>query len=73
LKAKADKFDKLMAKQMEKVRANKGKLPPVSKPGVAKAPGAARQARYAEDRQAMRNGDKDATQRVVDSFFQTSK
>lgn len=33
---KADKYDKLMAQQMEKVRAGK-KLPPVSKPGVPQA------------------------------------
>lgn len=44
LKAKADKFDKLMAKQMERVRAGK-QLPPVSKPGVAKGPDQNRQAR----------------------------
>lgn len=45
LQVKAEKFDRIMAKQMEKVRAGKGKLPPVSKPGVAKGPEASRKAK----------------------------
>lgn len=45
LEAKAAKFDKIMAKQMERVRAGKGKLPPVAKPGVAKGPEASRKAK----------------------------
>jgi hypothetical protein len=72
-KAKADKYDALMAKQMEKVRAARGKPPVTAKPGTAGAPGAARQAQYAQDREAMRQGDKDATARVLDSFFTNPK
>lgn len=71
-KAKADQLDRLNAKKMEKVRAAK-ELPRVSKPGTAQAPGAVRQNQYASDRDAMRRGDKDATQRVVDSFFQPKR
>lgn len=66
LKAKADKYDKLMAKQMERVRQAKDKkLPPVSKPGVAKSPTAVRASQYQADREAMRRGDKDAELRVL--------
>lgn len=64
-KAKADKYDRLMAKQMERVRAGKDKLPPVSKPGVAKGPGAKVNSQYAADREAMKRGDKDAELRVL--------
>jgi hypothetical protein len=71
-KAKAEKLDRLNAKQMEKVRAAKG-MPKVAKPGTAQAPGAVRQAQYATDREAMRSGDKDAERRVLDSFFQPKK
>jgi hypothetical protein len=64
MKAKADKYDKLMAKQMERVRASK-KLPPVSKPGAAKAPGSGRASQYQADREAMKRGDKEAEMRVL--------
>jgi hypothetical protein len=66
------KLKALMSKKMEKVRAAKT-LPKVSTPGTARAPGAAQQQRYATDREAMRNGDKDAERRVLDSFFQPKK
>jgi hypothetical protein len=62
------KLKALNAKKMEKVRAAKT-LPKVSTPGTARAPGAARQQQYASDREAMKRGDKDATTRVLDSFF----
>jgi hypothetical protein len=68
IKAKADKYDALQRKKMERVRAGKT-LPPVSKPGVAREAGAAAKSQYAADRQAMRNGDKDATQRALDAHF----
>lgn len=68
LKAKADKYDALMAKQMEKVREAK-KLPAVSKPGAPRGKGAVANERYMRDRQAMRNGDRDATARVFDRFI----
>ena len=42
-KAKADKFDKAMAKKMERVRAGKAP-PPIAKPGVAKTPQQGRKA-----------------------------
>jgi hypothetical protein len=71
-KAKAEKFDALQAKKMEKVRAAKD-LPRVAKPGSAQAPGAARQNQYAQDRELLRQGDPGATQRVLDSFFVKSK
>lgn len=67
-KAKADKFDTLMAKQMQRVRDGK-KLPAISKPGTATAPGAVSAQRYAADRQAMRGGDKDAAARVFSKFL----
>jgi hypothetical protein len=66
---KADKYDALQRTKMEKVRSAKGKPPVSAKPGMAQAPGAARQQQYAADREAMRNGDTRATQRVVDTFF----
>ena len=65
---KAAKYDKLMAKQMERVRAGKT-LPPVSKPGVAKPAGAHRAAQYQADRQAMQKGDRDASARVFSRFL----
>jgi hypothetical protein len=62
-KAKADKFDTLMARQMEKVREAK-KLPKISKPGTTQGKGVIESQRYASDRQAMRSGDMDAAARV---------
>lgn len=70
-KAKADKYDKLMAKQMERVRSGKGKLPPVSKPGASKGPGARQANQYQADREAMKRGDKDAELRVLRSIINT--
>lgn len=67
IKAKADKYDALMAKQMEKVREAKN-LPRVSRPGSATTKGAAANQRYTADREAMRNGDPDAAQRVFGRF-----
>lgn len=67
-KAKADKFDTLMAKQMEKVREAK-KLPKVSRPGVPQGKGAVANQRYEADRQAMRSGDQDAAARVFGRFL----
>lgn len=45
LKAKADKYDLAMKKQMERVRQGKGKLPPVSTPGVSKGAEGSRKSR----------------------------
>jgi hypothetical protein len=67
-KAKADKFDALMAKQMDKVRAAKT-LPSVSRPGAAQPKGAAANQRYQADREAMRAGDPDAGARVFSKFL----
>lgn len=67
-KAKADRFDTLMAKQMERVREAK-KLPKVSRPGVAQGKGAVSNERYQADRNAMRNGDNDAAARVFKQFL----
>jgi hypothetical protein len=67
-KEKADKYDALISKQMEKVREAK-KLPPVSRPGAAQPKGAAANQRYMADREAMRKGDRDATARVFDRFL----
>lgn len=69
IKAKAAKYDALMAKKMERVRAGKSKLPPVSKPGAAKSPGAGANAQYQADRKAMRGGDKEATTRVLSALL----
>jgi hypothetical protein len=66
-KAKADKFDTLMAKQMERVRDAK-KLPKVSRPGVAVGKGAVANERYQSDRQAMRSGDRDAAVRLFSNL-----
>lgn len=63
LKAKADKFDTLMAKQMERVREAK-KLPRISKPGTPQGRGVVQGQRMEADRKAMRAGDEDATVRV---------
>lgn len=67
-KTKADRYDALMAKRMDKVREAKS-LPRVSRPGVAQPKGAAANQRYAADRDAMRAGDKDATIKVFSKFF----
>lgn len=67
-KTKADKYDALMAKQMEKVREAKT-LPRVSRPGTAPAKGALANERYSADRQAMREGNKDAAARVFGRFI----
>lgn len=66
-KTKADKYDALMAKQMAKVREAKD-LPRVSRPGSATTKGAVANQRYTADREAMRNGDRDAAQRVFGRF-----
>lgn len=71
-KSDAEKYRNLQKGKMEKVRAAKN-LPRVAKPGAAQAPGAARQNQYATDREALRQGDGPATQRVLDSFFTKSK
>lgn len=68
LKRDADKYRALMAKKMEKVRAAKG-LPKISTPGTQRAPGAQKAQQFASDREAMRRGDRNATTRVLDSFF----
>lgn len=67
-KDKADKYDRLVAKQMEKVRAAKD-LPRVSRPGSATGKGAVANQRYTADREAMRNGDRDAAARVFSKFL----
>lgn len=67
-KEKAERFDALMAKQMEKVRQAK-KLPAVTRPGAAPAKGAIANQRYTADRQAMRQGDTDAALRVFNKFL----
>ena len=63
LKAKADKYDTLMAKKLEQVRAARG-LPRVSKPGVPQGKAQIAGQRYTADRQAMRQGDRGAALRV---------
>lgn len=68
LKAKADKYDTLMAKQMERVREGK-KLPAISRPGTPQGKGAAQNQRYEADRNAMRSGDTDAAARVFSRFL----
>lgn len=65
---KAEKYDNLMAKKMEKVREAKG-LPKVSRPGTAQGPGAAANQRYSADRAAMKGGDRDAATRVFGRFL----
>lgn len=66
-KTKSDKYDALMAKQMEKVREAKS-LPRVSRPGSAPVRGAVANERYTADRQAMRDGNRDAAARVFGRF-----
>lgn len=66
-KDKADRYDSLMAKRMDKVREAKT-LPRVSRPGAAQPRGAAANQRYEADRQAMKAGDKDAAVRVFSRF-----
>lgn len=70
VKAKADKYDALMRKQMERVRQGKSP-PPVSKPGVARAPEARQRSAYEADREAMRRGDRAAEQRVISAILNT--
>lgn len=60
---KAEKYDRLMAKKMEKVRDAKN-LPRVSRPGTAQGKGVVAGQRLAADRDAMRRGDRDAAARV---------
>jgi hypothetical protein len=67
-KSKADKYDALMAQKMQRVREAKG-APRVSRPGAAQPKGAAESQRYQSDREAMRGGDKDATNRVFGRFL----
>lgn len=67
-KVKADKFDALNAKKMETVR-NAKEMPRVSRPGTPQGKGAAANQRYTADRNAMRNGDKDAGARVFKNFL----
>lgn len=67
-KAKAEKWDRAIKKQMERVRAGKNP-PPVSKPGMARSPDVQRQAAFSADREAMRRGDQDAARRVLDAMF----
>lgn len=62
-KAKADKYDSLMAKKMERVREAKA-LPKVSRPGAPLPKGAVSSERLQADRNAMRDGDRDAAVRV---------
>lgn len=66
-KAKADKYDALVAKKMENVRAAKT-LPKVSRPGTPQR-GVVANERYQADRQAMRSGDRDAGARVFSKFL----
>ena len=68
-RTKAQKYDALMAKKMEKVRDAKN-LPRVSKPGVPQGQGAIANQKYTADREAMRQGDPDATARVFSRFIQ---
>jgi hypothetical protein len=65
---KADKYDKLMTRKMEKVREAKN-MPKVSRPGTAQGPGAVANQRYTADRDAMRKGDRDASARVFSKFL----
>lgn len=67
-KAKADRLDTLMAKQMEKVRSAKT-LPKVTRPGSVQGKGVVEGQRYETDRQAMRKGDRAAEARVFGRFL----
>lgn len=60
---KEAKYDTLIAKQMAKVREAKT-LPKVSRPGVPQGQRAAEGQRWQADRQAMREGNKDAALRI---------
>lgn len=64
---KAEKYDRLMSKKMEKVREAKN-MPKVSRPGTAQGKGAVANQRYSADRDAMKRGDKDAAIRVFSRF-----
>jgi hypothetical protein len=66
-KEKADKLNDLMAKKTETVRAAQG-MPRVSKPGVRQGKDVIANQRYTTDRQAMKNGDREATTRVFKAF-----
>jgi hypothetical protein len=57
------KYRALMAKRPERPE-----LPRVSRPGTASTRGAAEGQRYAQDRQRMRDGDRDAARRVFGRF-----
>jgi hypothetical protein len=71
-KSDSDKYRALMKKQMQRVRS--GKVPPpISRPGVAQGANVQRRQAYQADREAMKQGDKDATARVLDSFFTQPK
>jgi hypothetical protein len=65
---KAEKYDRLMSKKMERVREAKT-MPKVSRPGTAQAPGQAANQRYSADREAMRRGDRDAAAAVFGRFL----
>lgn len=65
---KAEKYDRLMAKKMEKVRDAKT-MPRVSRPGTAQGKGVASSQRYTADRDAMKRGDRDAAARVFGRFI----
>ena len=54
-KAKADKYDAAMSKKMESVRAGKGKLPPVTKPGVSRGSEHSRKAKADQAWQAAKS------------------
>lgn len=65
---KAEKYDRLMSRKMEKVREAKG-MPKVSRPGTATGPGVIANQRYTADREAMKKGDRDAASRVFNRFI----
>ncbi len=65
---KASKYDALMARKMEGVRAAKS-LPKVSKPGQPQGKGAVANQQYQRDREAMRKGDSDAAARAIARFL----
>lgn len=66
-KAKAEKYDALMSKQMAKVRA--GKLPAISRPGTPRPASAVSQERIAADRAAAQSGDREAQARLIGRFL----
>jgi hypothetical protein len=67
-RAKAQKYDTLMAQKMDRVRAAKD-LPKVTRPGSAQPKGAAAQANYQRDRELMQGGDMQAAARAVSRFI----